>query len=181
MIIWEKHILVNKTLKFLLFGILMVLLGIYAVIFMIYAESYFLGALAVVCPFTGFVVGIMGVLDKKRIPDSLKLQDIPQYSDIKGEEVVRIAVIWKEEGAAPKEFSTEDKEAISRTMDMFSETGAFIAQNQTDSENGLAVFYDEKGRKTALPLSGLKYGTRYYRCSDAAKEFLLGLGGENVG
>ena len=66
-------------------------------------------------------------------------------------------------------------------MDMFSETGAFIAQNQTDSENGLAVFYDEKGRKTALPLSGLKYGTRYYRCSDAAKEFLLGLGGENVG
>ena len=171
----------NRTLKFLLFGILMALLGIYAVVFMAYAESYFLGALAVICPFTGFVVGVMGMLDKKRIPDSLKLQDIPQYSDIKGEELVRIAVIWKEEGSAPKEFSTEDKEAISRTMEMYSETGAFIAQNQTDSENGLAVFYDEKGRKTALPLSALKYGPRYYRCPDAAKEFLLRLGGENVG
>lgn len=166
----------NKTFKFLLFGILMVLLGIYSLIFMVYSESYFFCALAVIFPVIGFVVGLIGMTNQKRENSKmLALQEIPKYKQVEKRDIIRIDIIWKEDKKLSSKFSTEDKETISCIMDKFSECNTFIAESEAGFENGLVLLYDVKGEKTVIPFSGVKFGCQYYQFSDTIKDYLHSL------
>lgn len=50
-----------KMLKYMLFGIALILLGIYGAVFFSFAANYFFAILAVACPFIGLVLCCMGL------------------------------------------------------------------------------------------------------------------------